>query len=54
MGKGKDNLCRQALIEGQQSCNKKDLLTECIETCKNIGVTCISEGKPLEAVGVRM
>ena len=30
MGKSKDNLCRQALIAGQETCNGEDLLTECM------------------------
>ena len=31
MRKEEDNLCRQALIEGQKTCYGKDLLTEYIE-----------------------
>ena len=27
MEKSRDNLCRQALIAGQKTCNKEDLLT---------------------------
>ena len=34
MGKSKDNLCRQALINGQETCNGEDLLTKCMNICK--------------------
>ena len=44
-----DNLCRQALIEGRYKCNGEDLLTECIEMCKELGVSCTSEGNPEKA-----
>ena len=46
MGKSKDNLCRQALIAGQNTCNGEDLLTECINLCKKLNVKCVSNGKP--------
>ena len=44
MGKPEDNLCRLALLEGQKKCNKEDLLTECINMCKNLQVKCVSHG----------
>ena len=45
MGKDKDNLCKQSLIEGQQTCNNEDLLTECMDMCKKLGVKCFSQGE---------
>ena len=46
MRKSKDNLCRQALIAGQETCNGEDLLTECMNICKNLNAKCISQGVP--------
>ena len=42
---GKDNLCSQRLIEEQKSCNGKDLSTECLEMCKELGVSRTLEEK---------
>ena len=41
-----ENLCRQALIERRDTCNGEDLLTECIEMCKELRVSSASEGNP--------
>ena len=46
MGKDKDNLCRQPLIEGKKTCKGEDLLTEFMEMCKEPGVSCTSEENP--------
>ena len=34
MGKPENNLCKQALLEGQKTCNDDDLLTECVNMCR--------------------
>ena len=46
MGKSKDELCSQALIAKQETCNGEDLLTECMNICKNLNAKCISQGVP--------
>ena len=46
MGKPEYNLCRQALLEGQKTCNKEDFLTQCINMCKHLNVKCVSYGEP--------
>ena len=46
IGKCTDNLCRQALIAGQETFDCQDLLTECMNICKNLGVKCLSHGVP--------
>ena len=47
MGKSKDNLCRQALIAGQNICNGEELLTKCINISKKTNVKCVSHGKQI-------
>ena len=49
MGKPDTNLCKQALIEGQNTCNGEDLLTECINICKKLEILCVIEGEQNEA-----
>ena len=49
MGKSEDNLCKQALIAGQETCNGEDLLTECINICKDLKIQCITKGEPNKA-----
>ena len=46
MGKPDDNLCKQALLEGQKTCNNEDLLTECVNMCERLKVKCVSKGEP--------
>ena len=41
MGKPSDNLCRRALIEGRSTCNGEDLLSECINWCRQLNVSCV-------------
>ena len=45
MGKTESNLCKQALIAGQQTCNWEDLLTECINICKELNTLGVTKGK---------
>ena len=42
MGKSDDNMCKQALIAGQNTCNGGDLLTECITICKELNIQCVT------------
>ena len=46
MGKPDNNLWKQALLEGQQTCNNEDLQTECINMCERLKVKCVSKGEP--------
>ena len=46
IGKSDDNLCKQALIEGQNTYNGEDLLTECINICKKLNIPCVTKGEP--------
>ena len=48
MGKPDTNLCKQALKEGQNTCNGEDLLTECINICKKLEIPCVTEGEQKE------
>ena len=38
------NLCKQALIQGQSTCDGEDLLTECITWCKKFDIRCVTLG----------
>ena len=43
-----NNLCKQALIAGQDTCNGEELLTECINMYKELNISCTSEGNHLK------
>ena len=45
MGKPDNNLCKQALLEGQNTCNNEDLLTKCVNMCRRLNVKCVTEIK---------
>ena len=49
MGKADTNLCKQALQEGQTTCQGGDVLTECINICKKLEILCVTEGEQKEA-----
>ena len=44
MGKDKDNLCRQVLISGHQTCNRIDILTKYINLFEDLKLKCTSKG----------
>ena len=44
MDKKSTNLCKQALIQGQNMCGGEDLLTECIPWCKKFDIRCVALG----------
>ena len=46
VGKPDNNLCKQALLEGQKTCNNEDLLTECVNMCRRLKVKCVTKGEP--------
>ena len=46
MGKLKDNMCKQALIAEKETCNREDLLTQCMNICKKLNIQCVTEGEP--------
>ena len=48
MGKPVTNLCNQALQMGQTTCQREDLLTECINICKKLEKPCVAEGEQKE------
>ena len=39
-----DNICKNALIQGQSMRAGGDLLTECIEWCKKLNIRCVTMG----------
>ena len=43
MDKKSTNICKQALIQGQSTCDGEDLLTECITWCKKLGIRCVTK-----------
>ena len=45
MEKLKDNMHNQALIAGKETCNGKDLLTECMNMCKQLNIQCVTKGE---------
>ena len=45
LGKSDDNLCKQALLEGQNTSNGEDLLSECINICKKLNIPCVTKGE---------
>ena len=48
MGHSEDNLCTQALIAGEETCNGEDLLTECINICKQLKIQYVTKGEPIK------
>ena len=44
MHKDYNNLGKQALIAGEKTCNGEDLLTDCINLCKELDEKCTSKG----------
>ena len=44
MDKQHTNICKQALIQAQSTCDREDLLTECITWCKKLGIRCVTKG----------
>ena len=47
MGKPDNNLCKQALLEGHETCNNEDLLSECVNMCERLKVKCVTKGEPM-------
>ena len=44
MDKQDANICKQALIQGQSTFGREDLLTECITWCKKFDIRCVTMG----------
>ena len=44
MDKCKNNICKNVLIAGQETCAGEDLLNKCIEWCKKLNVRCVTMG----------
>ena len=44
MDKDDSNLCKQALIADMDTHNGEGLLKECIKLCKELNISCTSEG----------
>ena len=42
----RQHICNQALIAGQNTCKGEDLLTECINICKELKIKCVTQGEP--------
>ena len=53
MGKPDTNVGKQALQEGKTTCQREDLLTECINICKKLEIPCVTEGERREP-GVKL
>ena len=43
-GKLDDNLCKEALIGGKETCNGEDLLTEYMNICKKLNKQRVTKG----------
>ena len=46
MDKQSANICKQALIQGQSTCDREDLLCECKTWCKKLGIRCVTGQTP--------
>ena len=44
MDKNETNICRSALVEGQNTCAGEDLLNECKAWCKKLNIRCVTRG----------
>ena len=44
MDKDKNNICKNALVQGQNTCAGGDLLNECKAWCKKLNIRCITRG----------
>ena len=44
MDKQSTNIFKQALIQGQSTCDGEDLLTEYLTWCKKLGIRCVTKG----------
>ena len=44
MDKCENNICKNVLIAGQETCAGEDLLNECIEWCKKLNIRCVTMG----------
>ena len=44
MDKENDNICKNALIQGQSTCAGGDLLNECKEWCKKLNIRFLTRG----------
>ena len=44
MDKDNNNICKNALVEGQNTCAGGDLLNECKEWCKKLNIRCVTRG----------
>ena len=44
MDKDKNNICKNALVEGQNTCAGGDLLNECKAWCKKLNIRCVTRG----------
>ena len=47
MDKSENNICKSALIAGQNTCAGEDLLNECIEWCNKLNIRCVTMGTDL-------
>ena len=45
MDKYENNICKNVLIAGQETCAGEDLLNECIEWWKMLNIRCVTMGK---------
>ena len=50
MDKCENDICKNVLIAGQETCAGEDLLNECIEWCNKLNIRCVTMGTdPLPA-----
>ena len=54
MDKDDKNICKKVLLAGIQTCDKGDLLKECITWCKTLDVRCVSEGTDPTQAGAKV
>ena len=53
MDKDDENICKKVLTAGMQTCDRGDLLNECITWCKTLDVQCVTKGTDLTLVGAK-
>ena len=44
MDKCENNICKNVLIGGRQTCAGEDLLNKCIEWCNKLNIRCVTRG----------
>ena len=44
MDKTENNICKSALVAGQNTCAGEDLLNECKEWCNKLNIRCVTMG----------